>query len=125
MRPRALLFLLLTLFAVSISAYSQTAPLTCGEVLAWTAGGMSSQRLGRLAQASGVAFPLDAAASVALSGAGVQPALLRSLHAVATQTRAADSGCPSSLVRVSQLMRLKKYPEARSNIADDDRSRSR
>ena len=61
-RRQTLAFLLfITLFAVIASA-QQNGPgaVSCTQFMAWTAGGLSSQRLVRLAQQRGISFPLDA-----------------------------------------------------------------
>lgn len=114
MRPQALLFLLFTLSAVPARAQSNdSAPLTCAQFLAWTAGGMSSHRLIRLAHQGGLAFPLDASTSNSLLEAGVEPALLQSLRTVAPGGRE-GSDCPASLVGASELVQEKKYREAQS-----------
>ncbi len=81
MRLQALLFLLFSLSTVSASAeQNDPAPVTCTQFVAWTAGGMSNQRLNRLAHERGIAFALDSATSRSLLASGVNPELLQSLH---------------------------------------------
>ena len=84
MRAQALPFLLFALSAVSAFAEaSDPAPMTCTQLIAWTAAGVPSQRLDRLAHQRGLAFPVDTATSNSLSEAGVASVLLQSLRAIA------------------------------------------
>jgi hypothetical protein len=97
---QALSFLLLVLAISAISALAQPpepVPLTCTQVIAWSAGGVPSQRMARLVHQRGLAFPLDATTSSLLLQAGVEPALLQSLQSIAPAGRNVDrSGvaCP-------------------------------
>ena len=59
MRRQTLLFLLFTLFVTGAAAEQKISnAVDCTQFMAWTVGGMSSQRLTRLAQQRGIAFPL-------------------------------------------------------------------
>jgi hypothetical protein len=118
-RPQALLFLLLTLLTMSAAAqHTNPQPVSCAQFIAWTAGGMSSQRLDRLARERGLAFPLDVATSNALLEAGVEPTLLQSLRTIASGAITTDLGdgadCPAHAVHASALVQQKKYLEAQS-----------
>ncbi len=114
MCPQAMFFLLFTLSTVPVLAEpNDSAPMTCAQVVAWTAGGMPTQRLDRLTHQRGLAFPLDAATSNSLSAAGMDPALLQSLRAIAPKSEN-RADCPGPLVRASALVRQKKYPQAQS-----------
>src|SRR5690242_1097690 len=90
-RRQTLLFLLFTGFLRCASGQqSDSAAITCTQAMAWSAGGMSSPRLVRLAQQRGIAFILDAATSQSLSAAGADPALLQRLGTI--DLRTTDSG---------------------------------
>ena len=109
MRPQALLFLLFTLSTVSAPAqHNDPAPLSCTQFIAWTAGGMSSQRLDRLSHQRGLAFPLDAPT---LLEAGVEPALLQSLRTI-TPSDPNVADCPALLVRASEFVHTGPQPQA-------------
>ena len=114
MRLQVLFFLLVALFVASAPAQQDdSAPVTCTQFVAWTAGGMSNPRLDRLAHLRGTTFTPDEATSRSLSAAGVDPALLRNLPAPASgKLDAAD--CPSSLVQAAELIHQKKFQEAQS-----------
>ena len=123
MRRQILAFLLFTLFAAFASA-QQNGPIAinCTQFMAWTAGGMSSSRLIRLAQQRGIAFRLDAAITQSLLTAGVEPALLQNLHTIEGASsnsgsgKSDDGGCPAPLALAGELIsiacRVRWYPEA-------------
>ena len=116
MRHQALLILSLFLSLASAPAQqNDSAPVSCTQLIAWSAGGVSSQRLNRLTHEQGIAFRLDAAASDSLRMAGVDPVLiqhLRTLIPVSIDTGAA--GCPAPLARAAELIQQKQYQEAQS-----------
>ena len=100
-------------YSVRRSAHGQhagAAPLTCSQLMAWTTGGMSSQRLNRLAHEHGIAFRLDSIAATSLQTAGVEPACFIDLPHADASVR--DAGCPALLVRAGQLIQHKKYHPA-------------
>jgi len=117
------LFIAMTLSAPGQE--SRPAPVTCVQLLAWSAGEISSQRLNRLAHERGIAFSLDSTTSDALVAAGVEPRLLQELR-TAPADKPDASGCPASLVRAGELVRQKKYQEAQpilqSLIAEDPKN---
>ncbi len=76
---------------------------------------MSSQRLNRLAHERGITFTVDAATSKSLLIAGAPPALVHGLRAINQAPGNLDtSDCPASLARAGELIRQKKYQEAKS-----------
>ena len=118
MRLQALLAPLFIALAVSAPGQeSHPAAVTCVQLLAWSAGGMSSPRLNRLVHERGIAISLDSTTSDALLAGGVEPALLQDLR-TAPAYKPDASGCPASLVRAGELIRQKKYQEAQSDLAE-------
>ena len=108
MRRQTLLFLLFTAFVKFAPAQQfEVAAISCSQFMAWTAGGVSSPRLLRLAQQRGIAFPLDAFTSATLSVAGADPGLLQNLRTLNSRTISSDpqkvaGTCSATLSRAGQ-----------------------
>ena len=83
MRRQTLLILLFTLFGACAAAQQDNrTAVNCTQFMAWTAGGMSSQRLDRLAHQWGIAFTPDAATSQSLLLVGAEPSLIQGLRSI-------------------------------------------
>jgi Flp pilus assembly protein TadD len=114
-RRQTLLFLLFTFSGAFASVGQNNAgPVTCTQLMAWSSGGLSGQRLSQLSRERGIAFSLDAATSQSLLAAGVDPALLENLRSLdSPQAKPADT-CPALLAHAGELIQQKKYQEAQS-----------
>src|ERR1700690_1091733 len=94
--------------------------------MAWTAGGMSSQRLIRLGQERGIAFTLDGPTSQLLLTGGAEQVLLQNLRQNLLKTglgsinsdlgKVDAAGCSAPLAHAGELIHQKKYQEAQSVI---------
>ena len=117
MRRQILIFLLFTSFgAFASTGQRDAAAVTCTQFMAWTAGGMSSQRLMQLSHQRGTSFILDTETSQSLLTAGADPALLENLRFVARQStdQSKPAACLASLAHAGELIGQKKYQEAQS-----------
>ena len=124
-RPQALLFLLFTLSAVSaLGRKNMPAPADCTQFIAWTAGGMSSQRLDRLAhRAWHRILARHCRFQLFVRGwrrASFAPKICAP-HAPAGPRRCR---LPRFHVHASELIQQKKYREAQSILQKADRGRS-
>ena len=126
MRHQALLFLSVYAFPGVCSAQQDdSAPVTCTQFIAWTAGGMSSQRLNRLAHERGIAFALDAAASKSLLAAGRGPGLApEPAHAVARLRRAGCRRLPGPAGPGRRVDSAEEVSGSPINLAEADCDRS-
>src|ERR1700730_13754709 len=90
-RRQILVFLLFTRF-VAFASVQQNDPgaVNCTQFMAWTASGVSSQRLIRIAQQRGISFTLDAATAQSLLTAGAEPALLQNLRTIESRSTSSD-----------------------------------
>ena len=113
---------------VCFGAQNDPVAVNCTQFMAWTAGGMSSQRLIRLAHQRGIAFTLDAATSQSLLTAGAEPALLQNLRIDRGQQFGpgkSDAGaCPVPLARAGELIRSEEVSGSAIGLAEVDRGRS-
>ena len=121
MRRQTLIFLLFTALFAGLASAQQNDPsaVSCTQFMAWSAGGMSSQRLLRLAQQRGISFTLDAPASQLLLTAGAEPAVLQnlrktSLGSIHSDPGKADAACSAPLAHAAELIQQKRYQEAQS-----------
>ena len=127
MRRQILIFLLFTFSgAFASTRQSDAAAVTCTQFMAWTAGGMSSQRLMQLSHQRGISFILDTETSQSLLTAGADPALLENLRSVARQST--DQSKPAALPGPAGPRRRVDSSEEISgstiHIAEVDRGRS-
>ena len=121
MRRQTLVFLLFTGLFAGMASGQQNDPgaVSCTQFMAWSAGGMSSQRLLRVAQQRGISFTLDAPASQLLLTAGAEPAVLQNLRKTSLGSThsapgKADAGCSAPLAHTAELIQQKRYQEAQS-----------
>ena len=98
-RRQTLFFLLFTLFvAIASAQQDDSAAVNCTQFMAWTAGGMSSQRLDRLARQRGIALPSMRPYPNPCRTPGREPSLLQSLRPLTRGSGKAEAGsCPPHL----------------------------
>jgi tetratricopeptide (TPR) repeat protein len=102
-------FLLIAFAASAPAERNPSKPLECSQFMAWVIGGVSSQRLTRVAQQRGVAFAVDESAAEALQVSGAQPELIQSLRAMHAS---GNASCPAPLAQAGALARQKRYQES-------------
>ncbi|PYX39258.1 MAG: hypothetical protein DMG75_01425, partial [Acidobacteria bacterium] len=102
-----------------LAASMQAKPIRSFQLMAWLAGGVSNNRLGRLVKERGIDFKTDELYSKALSAAGADTALIQVLrNASAKVGNGQKSDFPSALAKAAQLVRNKHYDEAEQKLRE-------
>ena len=93
----------------SVNNSNEIQPLTCNQVAAWLAGGVSSQRVERMTHEYGISFSVDASVRESLKKVGAEASLLDTIgHSQGKDT----ANCSPKLVKAGSLIRNKNYPDA-------------
>src|SRR5207237_9105453 len=96
-----------------LAASMQAKPIRSFQLMAWLAGGVSNNRLGRLVKERGIDFKTDELYSKALSAAGADTALIQdSRNASARVGKGHESAVHSALAKAAHVVRATQYSEA-------------
>lgn len=99
-------FVCLPLFAQP----AETKLITCNQVEAWLAGGVSNQRLQEIAGTYGVGFRFSPADARLLNQAGADSSLVQALQKLSPRAGSAEiSACSAKLAYASQLMHSNNF----------------
>ena len=115
----ASLFFLLMMAPVAFSGPTQAPPVDSSQLMAWLAGGVSSNRLSRLIKDRGINFKLDRGYTKALRSAGANPAVIQVLRdSTATLAAGMQVSCPPALAKAAELAHQKRYEEAEHQLRE-------
>ena len=122
----ASLFFLLVMPPAAFSGPTQAPTVESSQLMAWLAGGVSSNRLSRLIKDRGINFRLDRGYTKALRSAGADPAVIQVLRdSTATLAAGMQVSCPPALAKAAEFAHQKRYEEAEHQLRELLRSDSK
>src|SRR5579864_1129129 len=94
----------------SLFGQSQVTPLNSTQLLAWLTGGVSSNRLSRLARERKIDFVMSEDYVRCFRAAGADTALIQSLRQLSAKGASLKgAGCSPALAKAAELSHQKKY----------------
>ena len=116
------LLLVLTVLAPAFGERPNAQPIDRSQLMAWMAGGISSNRLVRLVAERGVAFGMSAADEKQLRAAGADTHLVQILRSAHPVANAKSKPSSAALAKAAELAHQKKYDAAVATFTDLVRS---